>query len=184
MKKTLTILTLAIIIALTSVNLNAQKVAATGNYDQAIFIDPFALLWGGALNVSYEHKLTPENSFTGQLYYWNYGWGWSALGLGASYRWYFNEWANTTFKLNKKSLEGLSVGPRVEVYNWSWDSGYNTNSYESYFSIGIGAEASYKWVFEGGWTVEPNVRYVYALSNKSYNNFRGNNGGIAVGYSW
>jgi hypothetical protein len=181
MKKTLTILTLAIIIALTSVNLNAQKVS-TGNYGQTIYVNPFALIVG-MIDVGYEQKLSPENSFTVNANYWSY-YDWRAIGLGASYRWYFNEWANSTFNLNKKSLEGLSVGPRVEFYSWSWGGSSTFNNYDSYTSFGIGAEAGYKWVFAGGWTIEPGVKFVFPIGGKDYNSYNSYGGNLGLGYSW
>jgi hypothetical protein len=156
-------LTLLLVFVFGAATLTTNAAKYTTSKDKVVSLNPFALTWG-YFNVQLEKKMGTNNSGTislGYNYYWE---NWTGLYVGASYRWYLDP-----FEEGKKSLNGLSVGPRVDVVYWSIDSDYKWADYGSYLGITIGAEVSYKWVFgDGKWAVEPGFNFGIPLVKKNY----------------
>ena len=137
-------------------------------YSKAITADPISLIWGN-FNVTYEFQTGPQNSLTilGSYYYPS---GWSAIGLGASYRWYIVK------EKKKKIIEGFSFGPKGILSFWS------SSVEDGGVGFSLGAEAAYKWVF-GGFAVEPIFSLMiplvkYGTSGVYYGL------GVNLGYAW
>jgi len=104
-----------------------------------------------------------NNSFTVTAGYWDWGWDYYALNVGAAYKWYVDP-----FEEGKKSLNGLAVGPRLDFYYNDYSGPYS-NLYEAYSTFTIGAEVSYKWVFGSGkWAVEPLFNFSIPVVKKDY----------------
>jgi hypothetical protein len=179
MKKFLTILTLVFLVAAFTSNSFAQKVKASEVYNSTIFVNPFGLIWG-LIDVAYEQKLSDANSIKINGQYWNWGSGWTGFGIGGSYRWYLD-----VFKDNKVPLQGFSVGPRIDVFKWSWSSDIvGLSTYDGGVYVGIGGEAAYKWVFSGGWTVEPSFYLAIPISKVNGLGLNGYGLSVGLGYSW
>ena len=176
MKKLLTLFAMCCAFIAFSNSSNAQLQNHTGNY--TLSVDPIDFLVSKTLNASFEYKLNPKNSFTINGSYYAYSDYWKGYGLGASYRWYVD-----LFNEGKKGLNGFSVGPMVRASWWSYDfDGIAT--YDGGTYIAIGAEAAYKWIFNGGWTVEPIVRLGFGVTDVSGLGYSGYGGGINIGYTW
>lgn len=165
----------AILVVLALMGLyNAQDMLAqrvVKNYNQSIGANPIGLAFG-IFNAKYEQQVSAENSFTAEAIYWSFA-GWSAFGVGGSYRWYL-------FQDYNKALTGFSFGPYASVGFWSFE----TATWGGGTSLGLGAEAAYKWVFDGGFMVEPlvNVNFnILSLDGLSYRPF---GIGLVVGYAW
>lgn len=154
---------------------NAQERNHKGNY--SLSVDPGELLLKNVLNVTFEYKLSPKNSFTVVGSYYNYNEWWKAYGIGGSYRWYID-----LFKEGKNGLNGFSVGPMLRASWWNFD--YNGYTGDTETLVAIGAEAAYKWVFSGGWTVEPILRLSFGVSEISSLGYEPIGAGINVGYTW
>jgi len=149
-------------------NIYAQRVVK--KYNQAITANPVALAFG-LFNATYEKALSPQNSFTAGLNYWNYG-GWTAFGVSASYRWYL-------FQEQDKMIKGFGFGPMISLGQW----GYENNTYSNSTSFSIGAEASYKWIFDG-FVVEPIAQINFNILSINGLNYRPFGIGINLGYGW
>jgi hypothetical protein len=146
-----------LLITINSVNSNAQQ---RGTYDNAITANPLGLIFG-VFNAQYEFQTSGNNSFLIRGNYWTPGVafaGWTAYGVGASYRWYIDP-----FNQGTRPIEGFNFGPAVAVDFWSWDDDPFFN-YDGGAAFRIGAEASYKWVF-GGFAVEPGLNLMFSASN-------------------
>ncbi len=142
-------------------------------FHQAISGDPISLAFG-LLNVSYEQQIAPKNSFTVFGSYWSYS-DWSAGGFGGSYRFYL-------MQETVRALEGFSFGPFASVSFWSYSNAYY--HYDGGTSIAIGAEAAYKWVFSGGFMVEPIIRLSFPLTTITGLSYHGTSVGVNLGYAW
>lgn len=173
MKKLLTLFAMCFAFIAFSTSSNAQEKNHPGTY--SLTIDPFDFLVSKTLDVTFEYKLSPKNSFTISGLYIPYNDRWSGFGLGVSYRWYFD-----LFKEGKKSLNGFSFGPMARASWWSDDLKIHDD--ETFFSIG--GEVAYKWVFSGGWTVEPIIRLSFGVSEISGLGYEPIGAGINVGYTW
>jgi hypothetical protein len=167
---------------------SSHATSSTGGYSNAISVDPIRLIFG-SFDASYELRMGQSNSLVIFGNYWNISGLWSAFGFGASYRWYID--VSDISKINKGALEGFSVGPAVSVGFWSWTgaSFYDPygvlSSYSGGASINIGGSAAYKWVFGGGWFVEPNVGIMFPISHPTgFSGFNVFGLGAGVGYAW
>lgn len=150
----------------------AQKPAAK-NYIQGISGDLVSLAFG-ELRVTYEQQIFPINSFTGFLSYWSFG-EWSAIGIGGSYRFYLlNDIA--------RPIEGFSFGPLVKFNSWSITS--KTSNRDGGASLGIGAVAAYKWVFNDALLLEPIIHLNFNLLDVERLDYRPIIIGINIGYAW
>jgi hypothetical protein len=140
-------------------------------YNYSIGASPITLAFG-VLPIIYEQQIGKENTFTAQFVYSGYQ-GWTGLGLGASYRWYL-------FQEREKAIKGFGFGPlaRIEYF------GYENSSYSSKTSIAIGAEGSYKFIFDGGFIVEPIVQICFNVINIDGLSYRPFGIGVNVGYAW
>lgn len=101
--------------------------------------DPLDLLLGGSLNVQYEFKTSPVNSWALRGHFWSRG-DFSGFGLGAAYRFYIAD---------SRALTGLSVAPAADLFFFSNDLGYASTT-----DILIGGDLAYKWIFDQ-FSVEP-----------------------------
>lgn len=171
MKKVL--VTIAIVFAMSFGVTKAQE------YSRAISVDPLDFLISKVFNATYEHKLSPTNSFTIFASYYSYSDWWSAYGIGGSYRWYLTELLND----NTTPIGGLSVGPMAKISFWSFD-GPTYWTYDGGTSIIIGAEAAYKYNFADNWFVEPIVRLGFAVTDLDGLAYDPMGGGLNIGYSW
>ncbi len=106
-----------------------------------VYFNAIAFLYGTP-SVGYEHALTRDNSFTGEIAFRNYGipdLSISFLGLGGSYRWWLAEHSR---------LRGFFAGPKAYLMNVSVNYniahvGYSASS----LFYGLGGEGGYQWVF-------------------------------------
>jgi hypothetical protein len=162
-----------IILSLALVVLLAASSSMQAKFNQSISGNPISLAFG-LFNATYEQQIAPKNSFTVFGSYWSYS-DWTAGGFGGSYRFYLIQ--ETT-----RAIEGFSFGPFASVAFWSWN-GYGY-SYDGGTSIAIGAEAAYKWVFSGGFMVEPIVQISFPLTNITGLSYHGTSVGVNLGYAW
>ncbi|PKL85185.1 MAG: hypothetical protein CVV22_09150 [Ignavibacteriae bacterium HGW-Ignavibacteriae-1] len=164
------IFAIAIILMTASVqDMFAQRVVK--NYNQSIGVNPIGLAFG-FFNAKYEQQVTAENSFTVDALYWGFA-GWSAFGVGGSYRWYL-------FQEEDKALRGFGFGPAVSLGFWSFEH----STFSGGTSLSIGGEAAYKWVFEGGFVVEPYVSLTFNVLDISGLTYRPFGLGVVLGYAW
>lgn len=154
-------------------------------YTKNISADPLDLINRDQLNVTYEQKLSPENSFTVFASYVDLGGsvkdgsgGWSGFGIGASYRWYFD-----IGHQNKTPLEGLSVGPIAALTFFNYTHGFDEKT-DAY--LAIGGEASYKFVILDGLSIEPTLKLMFAAKKIDYmpSSYDPWGIGVNVGYAW
>jgi hypothetical protein len=149
--------------------------SAQAQYSNSIGADPISLAFG-VLNVTYEHKVAPTNSFTIFGSYFSII-DWSAYGIGGTYRWYLD------VGNDKQALEGLSLGPLAEIAFWSWNGSYY--SYSGGASVIIGGNVSYKWIFGGGFVVEPNATIAFnAAAPTGFSGYHAFGLGVNLGYAW
>jgi multidrug transporter EmrE-like cation transporter len=141
------------------------------NYNQSIGVNPIGLAFQ-FFNAKYEQQVTADNSFTVDVIYWGYA-TWTGFGIGGSYRWYL-------FQENDKALRGFSFGPAVSVGFWSADE----SVYNDATALNIGGEAAYKWVFEGGFMVEPYVSLTFNALSITGLNYQPFGLGVVLGYAW
>jgi hypothetical protein len=145
------------------------------NYSHTISANPILLAFS-ILNVTYEHQVSPINSFTIFGQYFSVV-DWAAYGVGGSYRWY-----PKLFDDGKRALEGFGVGPAAALSFWSWEG------YTGYTDYGgtlfeIGGEASYKWVW-GGFALEPIVRLMIPVTKITGYSAGAFGAGVNLGYAW
>jgi len=154
--------TLLLAITFVAATLTISAVENITSKDKVISVNLVSLTYG-RVNASLEFKMEPNNSFTLTAGYWDRGSDWYAFNVGASYKWYID-----AFEENKKSLNGLAVGPRLDFYyndyNGTISNIYNPEGYPIFM---VGAEASYKWVFgEGKYAIEPNFSFGFPVNKK------------------
>lgn len=147
-----------------------------GNYGQAISADPLDFLINDLINVTYEHRLGSDNSLTVFFQYYNPVEYWTGLGIGASYRWYFD-----IVKQGSRALEGFSFGPYGALTYWSFDDDYL--DYESEATLHVGIEVAYKWIFDG-FVVEPIFKYGIPISKVTGLSYDYYGLGCNIGYAW
>lgn len=166
------------LVALFALLIMASSANAQGKnaYQYNISIDPFDFVVSKTLNATFEYKLSSENSFTIAGSYYKYNDWWSAFGIGGSYRWYID-----LFKEGNRALTGFSVGPCARLSFWTWDA-YGSTSSETQLSLG--GEAAYKWIFKGGWSVEPILRLTFGVLDVPGLDYGGWGAGVNLGYSF
>lgn len=167
----------AITLAVMAITPAPSQAAVNSSHEYALSVDPFDLLIGDALNLTFESKINNKNSFTLGFDYYHYNSNWSAIGFGASYRWYID-----LFKEGKKGMNGFSVGPMAKVSWWTYD-GNNTN-YDNSAYVVVGGECAYKWIFSSGWMIEPILRLGFGVNNVDGLDYSGWGAGINLGYTW
>ncbi len=173
MRRILTTIVALMAIFVITGSANAQT---QGGYKYNVSIDPIDLLVSDVLNANFEFKLSNSNSFLVSASYYRYSDILTGFGIGGTYRWYFD-----LVKDGKKALEGFSVGPCARISYWSWDIA-NSES-DAYFTIG--AEAAYKWIFDGGWSIEPIFRISFGLTDVTYlSDYNSFGLGVNLGYSF
>jgi len=170
--KRLLILTITVVMMLSSA-MDAQA----KNYTKAITGDPLDFLLSKVFNVTYEHQISKDNSFTIFASYYNYSEYWSAFGIGGSYRWYLSN----VLKDEKIPIEGLSVGPMIRASFWTSDY-YDFEDANSIYVV-IGGEAAYKFIFDD-WVVEPIIRLGIGVTDVENLGYSGWGAGVNVGYAW
>ncbi len=163
------------IVLIIGVSNEAYSQKTIKKYNQAITGNPIGLAFG-FLNATYEQQVSKDNSFTAFGSYWSFG-GWTAFGVGGSYRWYL-------MQDDKKALEGLSFGPMVSLGFWSYDNLGYIDDWGSGTSFAIGAEGAYKFVFDGGFTVEPIVQIGFNVLTITGLDYRAFGLGCNIGYAW
>ena len=171
------VVSLFIVLLFAAMSLTTNAADYTTSKSKVVSINPLSLTYG-RLNASLEFKQGTSNSLTVTAGYWDWGWGYSALNVGASYKWYID-----AFDEGKKSLNGLAVGPRADFYYNNYSGSYSS-IYDSYSTFTIGAEVSYKWVFgDGKWAVEPNFSFGIPLTkNRSGYAWQSWGWGVNIGY--
>lgn len=132
--------------------------------------DPFGILWGYAISAQYEGRISQDNSYALRLALFpNID---NSIGLGASYRFYIAD---------GRALTGLNISPGVDaIFGSAGELSY------AYFSVG--GDLAYKWIFDGGFGVEPylSIRNLFVLSqygNDKLSGFRPSVG-VWLGYAW
>jgi len=175
MNKFLAILLLVFSFTVASLTVNAAALHST-NHASVISIDPLDLLFEGRITATYEQKLSTRNSFTVNAIFWNHSKDAFAFGVGGSYRWYFD-----LFEEGKSSLNGLSIGPRLDFLFWDW-AGNDEKKAASFSTLALGGEVNYKWVFDGKWSVEPTIKFVIPVLRKSGYSYTNHGVGVNLGY--
>jgi hypothetical protein len=164
---------IAIFVITSSANAQTKN---SGAYKYTISADPIDLLVSDVLNATFEMKINNTNSFTLFASYYHYTEWVSGYGIGGSYRWYID-----LFKEGNKALKGFSVGPLARISYWTNDFANTQNS--AFFAIG--GEAAYKWIFEGGWTLEPILRLTFGLNDVGWlGDYKSFGLGVNLGYSF
>lgn len=173
MKKLSTLLIAVLLLAiLSTANTFAQKKV---KYNQSISANPLGLLFG-VFNANYEQQIAPKNSFTINGSYLSYQ-DWAAGSIGGSYRFYL-------LQEDVRAIQGFSFGPMAQIAFWSW-GGPASYSYEGGTVLYIGAEAAYKWVFSGGFMVEPILQLRFGVNQlEGLGGFSSYALGVNLGYAW
>ncbi|MCL2039285.1 MAG: hypothetical protein FWG85_02520 [Bacteroidetes bacterium] len=172
-------ITLLIVFTFAAATLTTTTNAAeyTTSKSKVVSVDPLDLI-NGRINATFENKMSAKNSFTVNASYWSY-WDWlSAMGIGGSYRWYIDP-----FEEGKSALNGLSLGPRVDMFYWSSNFEYD----DPWVTLAIGAEVNYKWAFgDGGkWSVEPTIKFMFpVVKGKKYTYYTNYGFGVNLGYAF
>jgi len=175
MIKKVSISIIAILLLLIAVPQNS----AAKEYHQQISVDPLGLIFG-MFNVQYEKQYSAKNSFTANLQYWGYSSGiykWSAIGVGGSWRFYL-------MQDDILAIRGFSFGPLAQINYWSW-TGSSVSSLDGGLSVSIGGEASYKWIFDNDFSVEPTFKLFFPLNNlEGLGGLQSYGLGCNIGYAW
>lgn len=181
MNKFITLFIVFTIVAATTTFTTINAADYTTPKSKVVSIDPIDLI-NGRINATFENKMSATNSFTINASYWSFNKYLSAGGVGASYRWYIDP-----FEEGKKSLNGLSVGPRLDFFYWTYDwSEWHMDNY-SYTTLAIGGEVNYKWAFgDGGkWIIEPSIKIAFPiLKEKGYDHYTNYGFGVNIGYAF
>lgn len=155
-----------------------QAQAAVEDYDQAIMANPISLLFGW-FNAAYEVQVTTNNSLVVNGYYFSLFDYWTAFGVGASFRWYFD-----AFNTGVTPIEGLGVGPLVRLEFWTYDDAGGPFAYDGGTGISIGGEAVYKWVW-GGFVLEPGLNVTFGVADvEGLGDISPVGAQLAIGYAW
>jgi hypothetical protein len=162
----------AVLLAIMTIGTSSDTFAQARPSSRGSFIggDPFGLIWGYALSVQYESRISQDNSWALRVALFPSID--AAIGVGASYRFYIAD---------GRALTGLNVAPSIDAIFGSAGS----LSY-SYFSVG--GDLAYKWIFDGGFGVEPylSIRNNFVLSKYGNSALTGFRPGIGVwlGFAW
>ncbi len=174
--KKLFLIPVIVIVLMTSISSDAVAQRAVKRYNHAIGANPLGLAFG-MLNATYEQQVGPENSFTVNGLYWTLL-DWSAFGIGGSYRWYLMQDDN-------KALKGFSFGPTINLGFWSYKNSFGyAGAYDGGTSVAIGAEANYKFVFDGGFMIEPGISFSFNAVSITGLSYPGFGIGANLGYAW
>jgi len=149
-------------------------------YEKAISADPIDLLVSKVFNVTYEQKLSGNNSFTVFGSYYNYSDYWSAYGIGASYRWYLTG----VIQDDRNPISGLSVGPMARISFWDYTGPNPLNLDYGGSMVVVGGEVAYKFPLGNQFFVEPIVRLGFIVSDIDYLGYDPLGLGINIGYAW
>jgi hypothetical protein len=146
--------------------------ARPSSKENVLSADPLDLIFG-QLNVQYELKAGPVNSYVARLHYWIPQTNtWSAFGVGAAYRWYIAD---------SRALTGLAVEPAADLYFSSDANGHNA------IIIALGGDISYKWIFDD-FALEPilGVHFGFSPSSTAFPQATTAYGvlGLNLGYAW
>jgi hypothetical protein len=141
------------------------------NYNSSITANPIGLAFG-VINATYENQIAEKNSYTLFANFWSFG-GWSAFGVGGSYRWYYPI-------DDELPITGLGFGPVAALEFWDYDGAI----YNGGMTIAIGGEAAYKLVLDGGFTIEPIFRLAINVIGIKGLSYRPYSLGVNLGYSW
>ena len=144
----------------------------------------FSFSWN-TIYAHYETKLTNKNGLGINAHLGWYGtsyWGWTTFGVGAEYNWYFQ---------GGHALNGLFAGPAayLQLVSYSYDDFYFSSYYEdaTTFSLGIGGQAGYRWIWENGLTASIKLGLYLNLGGSTeytdFDVFAPRPGG-AIGYAW
>ncbi len=174
MKKITTILIAIVIVAIFA---SSSVLAQTKGmkYNQSISANPLGLVFG-VFNATYEQQIAPKNSFTINGSYFTYN-DWTAGSIGGSYRFYL-------LQEDVRAIQGFSFGPMAQIAFWSW-GGPGSYSYDGGTVFYIGAEAAYKWVFSGGFVVEPSIALRFGVNQlEGLGGFSSYGIGVNLGYAW
>lgn len=140
------------------------------NYNEAITANPLALAFG-IFNVNYEMQVSRENSLTIGATYYGYQ-GWTGVGLQGIYKWYL-------FQDADKAIKGFGFGPSASIGY----IGYRDATYANRMTLAIGAEATYKWIFDD-FVLEPVFGINYNVLVEAGMDWRPFYLGVNVGYAW
>ncbi len=171
MKLKTIIVLIALALAFTASFQNAQAQKKVMNYTKAISANPVFLAFG-KVSATYEQQIAPANSFTALFIYNSYS-SWTGIEFGGSYKWYI-------MPDQEKPIKGLSAGPLAALGMWS----YKTEVYDNSMSLAIGGEIAYKWVFDGGFMVEPIAQIVFNILDVEGLTYRPVAVGVNLGYAW
>jgi hypothetical protein len=145
MKNKINVILILSVFAITLItnNVLAQK----SSYNEAITIEPLNFLLNDIVNVKYEQKLSPTNSYTvGALLVFasdSKEGTWFGFGVNGSYRWYID-----LFKTRQKTIQGFSVGPKLSILYLAFENEQNRSDQKSGTIFRIGGEATYKWIWD------------------------------------
>jgi hypothetical protein len=122
--------------------LSSSMAFAAAGRESLVTIAPISLLYGG-LYANYEMSISGNKSITPRLGYYKLSisdWDISFTNLGVTYNF-----------LGKEGLKGFVWGPRADFYmmNFKFTSVTATAT-----AIGIGAQAIYRWIGDGGFVFE------------------------------
>lgn len=146
--------------------------------ENVVSVNPIGFAFGVA-NVEWEKRLQPDLSIAPSLLYAGYG-DWSIYGIGVTAK----KYAEAT------APKGWWYGGNAGILQVSWTetelyyTGFIPNWREvtkSTMGFSIGAVTGYKWLYEGGFTVEPSVGLSYYSAGEAAINGVGVGLGLQVG---
>jgi hypothetical protein len=132
-----------VLLGVGALGLSTSKVSAQArpsSKGSVISLNLLALALQGPLDVQYEWRTAPTNSWALRGYFWPSRDQFSAFGLGGAYRFYIAD---------SRALTGLSVAPAADIYFFSSSVLDKTATV-----FELGGDLAYKWIFDS-FAVEP-----------------------------
>ncbi len=160
---------------------SAHAQARPSSKQNVISIDLLGLAVRQPLNIQYEFKTSPVNSWALRAHYWpgrvsvdN----WSSFGIGAAYR---------IFIADSRALTGLSVAPAADLYFFSSTANGDAVGGHTSTIAWIGGDIAYKWIFDQ-FAVEPmlglRIGYTPSVNAPGYATGFVSILAVNVGYAW
>lgn len=126
--------------------------------ENVVSINPVGFAFGVA-NVEWEKKLQPDLSIAPSLLYAGYG-DWNLYGIGVTAKKYVEATAPKGWWYGGNAGI-LQVSWKETELTGTWPNWSTKETTKSITGVSIGAVTGYKWLYEGGFTLEPSVGLSY-----------------------
>ncbi len=137
------ILCLIAVIPLLCLSARAQENAR----GKGVSLNPYGIV-AGTIELRYESRTGPGTSAHAGLRYYALNKNWTAPGLGGGLRWYLYP------DDGARALSGFAIGPHAYFVYWLYDEDREYDIRR--LALLVGADASYKWVWEN-FFFEPSI---------------------------